>query len=90
MIASNKITVKGEKVGCAYREEPDVSFSNDTGWRFLAGSEDDDYLSNSNNFNVFDVNTICNYDNDVLLILESRIGSVFVRDGDSLIENKNQ
>lgn len=86
-IASNKITVDGEKVGYAYREEPDANFPNDSGWRFLAGTEDDAYLENPNNFNVFELNTICNYDDAILPILESRVGSSFVRNDDILVKD---
>lgn len=86
-LASNKITVDGEKVGYAYREEPDANFPNDSGWRFLSGTEDDAYLENPNNFNVFELNTICNYDDVILPILESRIGSSFVRNDDILVKD---
>lgn len=34
-LASNKITVDGEKIGYAYREQPDTDFPNDSGWRFF-------------------------------------------------------
>lgn len=77
-LASNKITVNGEKVGYAYREEPDNNFPNDSGWRFLAGTEDDGCTKNPDNFNVFELNTICNYDEAVLPILESETGSSFI------------
>ena len=87
-LASDKITVKGEKVGFAYREMPDTSFPNDTGWRFLAGDEDDGYLNNPDNFDVFDLNTVCNYDGDIVKILDGKIGESYYRDGDSLILDK--
>lgn len=77
----------GEKVGYAYREEPDANFPNDSGWRFLAGIEDNGYSENPNNFNVFEINTICNYDNAILPILKSEIGSSFTRKGDLLIKD---
>ena len=89
-IASNKITVDGEKVGYAYREEPDKSFPNDSGWRFLAGTEDDAYLENPINFNVFELNTICNYDEAVLPILESEIGTSFIRSENILIKDNKE
>jgi hypothetical protein len=83
--ASNKITVDGEKVGYAYREEPDGEFPNDSGWRFLAGTEDDAYMNDSSNFNIFELNTICNYDEAIIPILESEIGAAFERDGEALV-----
>ena len=89
-LASNKITVNGEKVGYAYREEPDNNFPNDSGWRFLAGAEDDNYAKNPDNFNVFELNTICNYDEAVLPILEFEIGSSFTRNDDILIKDNKE
>ena len=89
-LASNKITVDGEKVGYAYREKPDKDFPNDSGWRFFAGTEDDAYLKNFNNFNVFELNTICNYDEIILPILESGIGTSFIRAGDVMIKDENK
>lgn len=88
-LASNKITIDGEKVGYAYREEPDNSFPNDSGWRFFAGTEDDDYTNSPDNFNVFELNTVCNYDNTILPILESKIGSSYIRKGVKMIPDGN-
>lgn len=70
-IVSNKITVEGEKIGYMYREKP--SNEVDTGWRFFSGNEDDDYTNNPDNFNVFDINTICNYDDTIIPYLNSEI-----------------
>ena len=89
-LASNKITVDGEKVGYAYREEPDNNFPNDSGWRFMSGTEDEDYLENPDNFNVFELNTICNYDEAVLPILKSEIGTSFIKDGNMLKIDNNK
>lgn len=88
-IASDKITVDGKKVGFAYREKPDDNFPNDSGWRFMSGTEDDEYTNNPDNFGIYELNTICNYDETILSILESEIGSSFVRNGDKFIEDKD-
>ncbi len=76
--ASNKITVDGERVGYAYREEPSESFPEDSGWRFLAGSEDDEYTDNPENIGIFDLNTICNYDERIIQYLEKPVGTVLI------------
>lgn len=81
-LVSNKITMDGEQVGYAYRELPDKNFPNDSGWRFLSGSEDESYLSEPANFNVFELNTICNYDKDILGIINGDIGEAYIREGD--------
>ena len=76
-MASDRITVDGAKVGYMYRENP--VRPQDSGWRFLAGDEDDSYMADLTRHDVYDVNTIANYDPDVLPWLESPPGSGFER-----------
>lgn len=76
--ATDEITVKGRKVGFAYREEPDNDI--DSGWRFLAGDEDDAYMDDAANHGIFDVNTIANYDPDIVSLLDAPVGSHFFRE----------
>lgn len=77
-IVSDRITKEGYKVGYMYREKPDEGRP-DSGWRFLAGNEDDEYMNDSNNAHIFAVNTICNYDPDIIPYIFSDIGSVYIR-----------
>jgi hypothetical protein len=76
-IASDRITVDGTRVGYMYREQPmnDV----DSGWHFFAGDEAKEYVDTAANFTVFDVNTICNYDQAIIPFLGSPSGSAFAR-----------
>lgn len=74
-IATDRITVDGEKVGYMYREEP--SNNVDSGWRFFAGDETDEYVNNAENLEIYDVNTICNYDESIMPYLNSDIGSSY-------------
>ena len=76
-IASDRITVDGGKVGYMYREEGDCC--NDSGWRFFEGSEDQDYTDDYSHFEVYDINTIANYDMEIIPLLCSPIGSAFER-----------
>jgi hypothetical protein len=76
-MASGKITDEGMKVGFMYREDPEDEF--DTGWRFYSGTEDDAYVENPNNFMVYDVNTIANYDRSIVPMLKKPIGSEWER-----------
>ena len=46
-IATNRITVEGCKVGYCYREKPDGGW--DSGWRFTAGDESEEYMDDPNN-----------------------------------------
>jgi hypothetical protein len=82
-IASDRITVHGTLVGLMYREQPDNDL--DSGWRFLAGDESDEYANTPQNLGLFDVNTIANYDPAIIDNLNAPFGSTFVRKGDILI-----
>lgn len=77
-IVSDKISVDGCKVGYMYREEP-VN-EEDSGWVFLEGNESEEYRANWANYEVFSLDTICNYDPDIAPHLKSLYGSAFQRD----------
>jgi hypothetical protein len=76
-LASDRVVVGGEKVGYCYREQPDST--HDSGWRFLAGNETQDYLDNPANLGMYDVNTVANYDPEIIPLLISAAGSAFER-----------
>jgi len=84
-IASNRITIDGCKVGFMYREEPYQNDWPDTGWRFMAGDENDEYMGNAKNHNVYQLNTICNYDLDIIPFLDSKPGSAYIRNRDGVL-----
>lgn len=77
-IASDAITVEGEKVGFMYREDADNEI--DSGWRFMSGTESDEFLDDPENLGLYDVNTIANYDQSIIPLLDSPSGSAFERD----------
>ena len=76
-MASDKITVNGELVDYMYREEPD--FYSDSGWRFLSGTEDQVYAYNPDNWAIYDINTIANYDRAIIPYLDLPIGTELER-----------
>jgi hypothetical protein len=76
-LATDMITVDGMPVRFMYRERPDNDL--DSGWRFFAGGETDEYIDNPANSGVYDVNTIANYDPDIIPHLEAPEGSAFER-----------
>jgi hypothetical protein len=78
-LATDMITVQGRKVGYMYREES--AFGVDSGWRFLAGVESQEYLDDPDNSAVYDVNTVANYDPEIIPYLDAPVGSAFERDG---------
>jgi len=77
-IASDAITVEGQKVGFMYREDPDNDV--DSGWRFLSGTESDEFLDDPENLGLYDVNTIANYDRDIIPLLDAPSGAAYERD----------
>jgi hypothetical protein len=80
-LATDRIVVDGRRVGYMFRSDPIEA--PDTGWRFFAGDENDEYMKNNDNHGVYDLNTIVNYDPDILEYLEFPIGSKFERVSDS-------
>ena len=82
-ICSDKITKEGFKVGYMYRGKP-IEDCPDSGWVFMAGNEDKEYMGNPANHHIFAINTICNYDKDIIPYLHSKIGSIYIR-----VDNKN-
>ena len=80
-LATDRITVDGAPVGYMYREEPDGDYP-DSGWRFTAGDESDEYMDDPENSGIYALNTICNYDPDIIPLLHFPYGTVFYRDSD--------
>lgn len=80
-IASDHITVNGRKVGYMYRDSPDNEI--DSGWRFMSGKESQVFMDNPKNLEIYDVNTIANYDPEIIPFLSDPIGSAFERDQES-------
>lgn|SRR5262245_35143064 len=77
-IASDRITVDGERVGYMYREAPDHAA--DSGWRFFSGNESQEFADDPSHFEIYDVNTIANYDRSIVPLLDAPRGSAFERD----------
>lgn len=76
-LATDHITVDGMKIGFMYRDEPEDN--DDSGWRFLSGTENQKYMDDPKNAGWYDVNTIANYDPAIIPYLDSPIGSEFER-----------
>jgi hypothetical protein len=72
-IVSNKIIVDGMKIGFMYREEP--ADNDDSGWRFLAGTENQKYLDDEANSEIIDVNTIISANPSIITYLNLPFGS---------------
>ena len=83
-IATNRITVEGCKVGYCYREKPDGGW--DSGWRFTAGDESEEYMDDPNNAGIYKLNTICNDDPDIIPLLHTPAPCAFERDENGVFQ----
>lgn len=75
---THNILHEGRKVGYLYREEPD--FEDDSGWRFTAGDETDEYMDDSNNCSCVSLGAVLRQDDSIISLLELDAGVAFVRD----------
>jgi hypothetical protein len=80
-IATDRITVDGCQVGYMYREATDRE--HDSGWCFTAGDETEEYMDDPENHAIYDVNTIANYDPEIIPLLDAPPGSAFARSADT-------
>jgi hypothetical protein len=76
-ISTDEITIAGKDIGYMYREE--TNRLHDTGWRFFAGDESDDYLNDTSKSSVYMLNTIANYDPAILDYLNEPAPCYFKR-----------
>jgi hypothetical protein len=72
-IAPDKITVEVELIDYMYRAVPRNNI--DSGWRFLSGTETQEYIDNPDNLAIYDINTIANYDRAIIFYLDLPIGT---------------
>lgn len=66
---TDRVTVDGMKIGYMYREEGDRP--EDSGWRFFAGDESQDYIDDLTHTGVYAINTAANYDPDIIPYLDT-------------------
>ena len=83
-ITTNRITVEGCRVGYCYREKPDGDW--DSGWRFTAGDESDEYMDDPNNAGIYGLNSICNDDPDIIPLLNTPAPCAFERDENGVFQ----
>lgn len=72
-IASDSIMVHGAVVGCMERDEP--RGEGDSGWAFTSGTETQEYLDDPSNGGFYELNTIANYDPDIIPFLSYPVGT---------------
>ncbi len=77
IFVSNKILLNKESPSWMYREEP--SNDGDSGWRVFAGSEDDEYLDNPDNFKLITADQLIKIDEEIKVNLLAPYGFSFER-----------
>lgn len=69
---THRILEDGEKPRYVYRESPDRD--DDSGWRFLAGDESDEYMDDASNSSYIAVGKILNLDRSLVEIFDEPVG----------------
>ena len=78
-VMASKILVEGQlPVRFMYREKGDNE--RDSGWRFFAGNEEQDYMDNPDNIGIYNISTILGFDRTIIPYLDSAIGMAFERE----------
>mgnify|MGYP001605101910 CR=1 FL=1 len=80
-IVSNMISQEGMPVGFMYREEP--FDEEDSGWRFLSGTETEEYLDEDTNSKAISVNAVANHDPAIIPYLRKPEDTAWERKADS-------
>ncbi len=84
-IATDRIVVDHAPVGYCWREAPDSGDEAwDSGWRFTAGDESGLYMDDPDHSGVYALNTICNYDPEIIPLLDSEPGTAWSRGEDGV------
>jgi hypothetical protein len=76
-IASDRITVDDMPVGYFFRDKS--QHPDDSGWMFVAGDESEDYMKDHDKHGIYDVNSIANYDPEIVPFLDAPVGCGFER-----------
>lgn len=75
---TNRILKDGARVGYLYREVPDNE--RDSGWRFTANDESDEYMEDSSNSAFVSIGAVLSKDDSFIHLLDSPEGSSFAFD----------
>ena len=86
-LATDRILVDGAPVGYCYREAPCGDW--DSGWRFTAGDESDEYMADTRRSDIYSLNCLANYDADILPVLNTPAPCAFARGAGGLERLKN-
>lgn len=74
---SKKIMDEGWKIGYMCRDE--AVRENDSGWSFMAGNEDDEYINDYQNIQLMSVHSVLQYDSAIWKYINSPVGTRLIR-----------
>lgn len=72
---SNQVAVAGRPIRFFYREMADSQ--EDSGWRFMSGYEDSDFLNSADNLTRYSLNAIANHEQTLVEHLSASINTAF-------------
>ena len=75
---TKRVLEDGAPVGYLYREEPDND--DDSGWRFTANDESDDYINDSANVALVSLGAVLSVDDRFIRLLDAPAGSAYAFD----------
>lgn len=78
--------LENDHIGFCYRENSEIKI--DSGWRFMYGDEDEDYLENPDNTETKDLSEVLKWKSQISQILNERPGKEFEWDEDEKIFRK--
>jgi hypothetical protein len=81
---TDKIAVEGRKVDYMARQEPERE--EDSGWIFYGGGETQEYMDDANNISLLEINTIANYDPEIIPFLTYPPGTEIGRNAAGKLE----
>ena len=76
-----KCAFEDDYIGYCYRERTDIKI--DSGWRFLFGDEDEEYLDNPDNSLTKDLSELIEWKPELKAIISERFGSEFEWNADT-------
>ena len=79
--ATNRVTKEGRRVRFMYRESPD--HPDDSGWRFFAGDESQEYVDDPENSGIHAVSVIAQADPTIVPLLETPAPCAFEREDEN-------
>lgn len=80
-LASKNLVENKKKVWFMYREEPDAA--EDSGWRFFCDTDAGEDAADPSKIGVYDIETIRKLDPDIVVLVESPIGSTYERSSET-------